>query len=86
MTAGRCDAFAWIGQPFTSCENCGRPYWDHQARAGRSRTPFGPGFGPHDYELIEITTEEALAVRRKWGGTAPYQPEANETHDERKNR
>ena len=35
-----CRGFHWIGQPFTSCDNCGRPwdahegYWGHKAGAG----------------------------------------------------
>ena len=61
-----CNAFVWIGQSFTTCENCSRPYWDHRFREGPALTPFG-----QDYELIEITTEEALAVRRKWEGWEP---------------
>lgn len=24
-----CVVFAWIGQPWTSCENCGRPLHEH---------------------------------------------------------
>lgn len=27
--ARTCQVFAWIGQPFTSCDNCGRPIWGH---------------------------------------------------------
>jgi hypothetical protein len=26
---GVCPAFRWIGQPFSSCEQCGQPFWEH---------------------------------------------------------
>lgn len=25
----RCEIYAWIGQPLSSCDRCGEPYWDH---------------------------------------------------------
>lgn len=30
---GVCPAFQWIGQPLTSCDSCGQPYWDHTHEA-----------------------------------------------------
>jgi hypothetical protein len=24
-----CEGFVWIGQPFTTCERCGQPAWEH---------------------------------------------------------
>jgi hypothetical protein len=55
-----CEVFAWIGQAFTSCDTCGKPYWEHSYEyAGDS--PFGDGRRP-------ITDEKRAAVRRKWEG------------------
>lgn len=28
-TGKECFAFAWLGQPFSSCDSCGKPYWEH---------------------------------------------------------
>ena len=28
-SAGACPAFQWIGQPLTTCDACGEPYWEH---------------------------------------------------------
>lgn len=29
MATAPCPAFRWIGQPLSSCDRCGRPYWFH---------------------------------------------------------
>jgi hypothetical protein len=64
--APRCYAFEWIGQPFSSCNNCGKPYWEHthdsrsQRRDGTS-VPFGHRFHK------AISKEEAQACKKKWG-------------------
>jgi hypothetical protein len=26
---GECVAFQWLGQPVTSCDDCGKPAWEH---------------------------------------------------------
>lgn len=38
-----CVAFAWIGQAITSCDDCGRPAWDHDgmSRLKKDAGPFG---------------------------------------------
>lgn len=28
-----CRGFHWIGQAWTSCDNCGRPVWEHEGYA-----------------------------------------------------
>lgn len=48
-----CNAFEWIGKPLTSCDGCGRPYWEH-SHESRSTGP------------ILITPEHAEAVKAKW--------------------
>lgn len=59
-----CEGFVWIGQPFTSCDRCGQPAWDHAGQdvavegagpfdTGRTVQPWAPG--------------EADAIRAKWG-------------------
>lgn len=53
-----CEAFAWIGQPFSSCDLCGRPYWEHTHEYG---------VGPRAGELVPIEPERAARVKRKWG-------------------
>ncbi len=49
-----CEAFAWIGQPITSCDDCGRPAWDH---AGRSKS----GGGPFDAGVVEPWPARTIA-------------------------
>ena len=45
--------FAWVGQPMTSCEDCGKPLSDHDGVAVTK-----PGAGPFgDFEVV--TPEEA---------------------------
>lgn len=57
-----CPAFAWVGQTFASCDECGEPYWNHTHRyAVGVGEPFGGGL-----VLVPITAEEAEAARRKW--------------------
>lgn len=58
-----CDWFAWIGQPFYSCDRCGQPAWEHKGRLAPPESPFGaeqPETG------IEWTDEERESCRRKW--------------------
>ncbi len=31
-----CAAFEYLGQPISSCDNCGRPAWEHVWRDGAS--------------------------------------------------
>lgn len=58
-----CEGFAWVGQSFASCEECGRPYWEHShdRRSGGSDGPFGLGL-----RLVPITPEQARGCRMKW--------------------
>lgn len=57
-TGKQCFAFRWIGQPFSSCDGCGRPYWEHTHmetfRDGRW------------FRQI-IQADQRAAVERKWG-------------------
>lgn len=64
-----CEGFQWIGQSFASCDNCGRPRWEHKADH-HPTSVFGT-----DYELIPITEEQADAMRRTWDPNY-YSPEA----------
>lgn len=61
--AAVCEGFAWVGQSFASCDECGRPYWEHShdRRSGGSDGPFGLGL-----RLVPITPEQALGCRAKW--------------------
>lgn len=38
-----CVAFKWVGQPITSCDDCGKPAWEHvgMERLRRQADPFG---------------------------------------------
>jgi hypothetical protein len=66
-----CPAFAWIGQSFAHCDDCGEPYWDHTHRyalgdENRQATTAGP-FAPSRHQFLKvITRKEADAVRAKW--------------------
>ena len=59
-----CDTFRWVGQPPTSCDNCGEPYWHHQYRHTLG-TPGGP-FAPITVDRVPITPDDATAVKTKW--------------------
>jgi hypothetical protein len=53
--------FHWIGQPFTSCDQCGWPAWDHPGLAVPERdVPFG------GMKLRVWEPGEAEAIRAKW--------------------
>ena len=56
-----CGAFAWLGQSFAFCDDCGQPYWDH--------THYGMGAserGPGRRVLKVITRASAARVRDEW--------------------
>ena len=60
-----CKGFAWVGQSFAHCEQCGEPYWEHQYDKQIKR-----GSGPFDddsWHYVLITDELKAAVRAKWG-------------------
>ena len=65
MTA--CRGFWWIGQSFSSCDECGRPAWEHEGemRLRDGATPFG---GDDCWELRPWGPGEADAIKRKWAG------------------
>ncbi len=54
---GPCFGFAWIGQPFYSCDNCGNPFWVH---THEDRFRNGRRFRK------SISRETANAVRHRW--------------------
>lgn len=58
-----CEGFVWIGQPFTTCDRCGRPAWEH---AALEVAP--PGAGPFDHarELRPWAPGETDKIRAKW--------------------
>lgn len=62
-----CFAFQWIGQSFASCDNCGKPYWEHTHVAGPR-----PGGSPFDGRTFHrlIPKAEAEWVRAKWGAAS----------------
>jgi hypothetical protein len=71
-----CRVFAWIGQSFESCENCGKPYWDHKYNAvyGGSkssvRIKIYQSWSKKWYwrPVTIITPESAEATKAKWDG------------------
>lgn len=59
-----CEWFRWIGQPFSSCDRCGRPAWEHRGEETYA------GSGPFDTaEPVgrEWEPGEVKAIREKWG-------------------
>lgn len=60
-----CPGFQWIGQPFTSCDGCGKPAWEHEGelrlRPGSALLAAGDC-----WELRPWRPGEAEAIRRKW--------------------
>lgn len=57
-----CEWFHWIGQPFYSCDQCGRPAWEHRGRLA----PPESLFGDEPERGVEWTDDEREACRRKW--------------------
>ena len=69
----KCLVFAWIGQSFASCDNCGKPYWEHLFDP-----VYGGGKGAyrikvyHKYlgwrwkDVNPITPEHRERVKQKW--------------------
>lgn len=62
---GVCPAFRWIGQAFTSCDECGQPYWDHthEEIAAPGSRPFGARF-----RHVYVPQEKRAKVRAHWTG------------------
>lgn len=60
-----CGGFVWIGQPFTSCDRCGQPAWEHQ---GLDQPPDDP-FSDAPSTVRSWKPGEAEAIRSKWETT-----------------
>jgi hypothetical protein len=60
--SGKCYGFMWVGQPFTSCDNCGQPYWEHTHE--EVPHPAGGPFGRRLRRIISAADKEA--TRKKW--------------------
>jgi hypothetical protein len=65
MSAKPCRWFKWIGQPLMSCDDCGKPAWEHDGME-RMKADKGP-FDPDLWVGVTWEPEEAEAIRRKWG-------------------
>ncbi|WP_308491046.1 hypothetical protein [Microbacterium terrisoli] len=52
-----CETFAWVGQPFTHCDDCGRPYWEHT---------YEWGLGANAGKRIKITDAARVRARARW--------------------
>jgi hypothetical protein len=60
-----CRGFAWIGQHFTSCDECGRPIWEHE---GIQRHRPGASLGAKDSFIVEpFEPGEREKLRRRFG-------------------
>lgn len=60
-----CEWFAWVGQPYSSCDRCGRPAWEH-----RGEEDFAAMKSPFDTAAPagrEWAPGEADKIRKKWG-------------------
>lgn len=61
----QCEWFKWIGQPYTSCDRCGRPAWEHRGEEVPDRSsPFTDEPPGHR----EWKPGQAEAIRAAWGG------------------
>jgi hypothetical protein len=68
QNATTCPAFRWIGQPWYSCDDCGKPHWEH--------THFqtvADGAGPFSGKMkrILISPRAAAETRRIWWSEDP---------------
>jgi hypothetical protein len=61
------EGFHWIGQPFTACDACGLPAWDH---AGMAVLPEGAGpFGTKPFVLQPWEPGVVDKIRVLWDPT-----------------
>jgi len=60
-----CRGFKWIGQPFTSCDGCGRPVWEHEGMS-RLRPNVSP-FDKNPWHVVPFRPGEAESWRARWG-------------------
>lgn len=61
MATAPCRAWAWIGQPFTSCDECGKPFWEHSHEWIPLNGPFSTR-----WRRAVISTNVARIVRARW--------------------
>lgn len=69
-----CRIFQWIGQPFSSCADCGRPYWEHlydppyagQKTLFRVKQGIGNAWEWRRVGSL-ITRKQAESARARWG-------------------
>ena len=54
-----CEGYAWVGQSFKYCDECGQPFWEHTHERRN-----GPVYG--EVRLVRITPDLAEQVRKKW--------------------
>lgn len=59
-----CPAFQWIGQSWASCDNCGKPFWEH---THETVSADGKPFGHLKRRVIPRSVRENVAKRyRSW--------------------
>jgi len=58
------NGFHWIGQPFTSCDQCGLPAWEH---AGMAVPAEGSNMFDAEFVLKPWKPGEADAIKQRWG-------------------
>ena len=65
------EGFHWIGQPFTTCDECGLPAWEHE---GMADLPLNAGPFNADWVLRPWQPGEREACRAKWDPALRGQP------------
>lgn len=71
-----CYIFAWIGQSFESCDDCGKPYWEHLfdpvygGSKGTYRVKAYTAYNDkwHWKPVNPISPDSREKTRRKWEG------------------
>jgi hypothetical protein len=65
-----CPGFRWIGQPYTSCDRCGLPYWEHSHEERLAPgASLGAALSGEGLDLVPIAAESAAACKRRWEGS-----------------
>jgi hypothetical protein len=64
--ASECRGFRWIGQPFTSCDDCGKPAWEHDGAMKLRADVTAFAVSADRWELRPWAPGEADAIKRKW--------------------
>jgi hypothetical protein len=66
MGESSCEWFHWIGQPFWSCDACGRPAWEHKGDHRLKKDARIFPSSDDDWVGVPWKPGQAGLIRQKW--------------------